>query len=215
MHIPDGFIPPIVYVPAYIVDLGLLVYGFKKIKQNLNEDTLPTLSVLSALSFILMSISFPVFGGTSVHITGVAILSIVFGYWISFFSTSLILFLQAVLFGEGGITAFPINSLAISFFGSLSAYLIFKFLKNFLKEEISCFISGWVSINLSALIVALVLGLIPLIAHDNSGNPLYFPFSWNVTIPALLIPHFLAGIVEGLYTASVYKILKLKELVNV
>ena len=215
MHIPDGFIPPIVYVPAYIVDLGLLVYGFKKIKQNLNEDTLPTLSVLSALSFILMSISFPVFGGTSVHITGVAILSIVFGYWISFFSTSLILFLQAVLFGEGGITSFPVNSLSISFFGSLSAYLIFKFLKNFLKEEISCFISGWISINLSALIVALVLGLIPLIAHDNSGNPLYFPFSWNVTIPALLIPHFLAGIVEGLYTASVYKILKLKGLVNV
>lgn len=215
MHIPDGFIPPIIYIPAYVVDVGLLVHGFKKIKQNLNENTLPILSVLSALSFVLMSISFPVFGGTSVHITGVAILSITFGYWVSFFSTSLILFLQAVLFGEGGITSFPINSLAISFLGSLSAYLTFRILKNFLKEEVSCFLSGWVSINLSALVVALILGLVPVIAHDNSGNPLYFPFSWDITIPALMLPHFLVGIVEGLYTASVYKILKSKGFVDV
>ncbi|WP_297889866.1 energy-coupling factor ABC transporter permease [Sulfurihydrogenibium sp.] len=212
MHVPDGFIAPSVYIPAYIVDIGLLTYSLKSLKYKLNEDTLPLLSVLSALSFILMSITFPVLGGTSVHITGVALLSIVFGYWISFFSVSLILFLQAVLFGEGGITSFPINSLAIAFFGSIASAITFKVLNRFLKEDISAFFSGWLSINISAFLIAVVLGIQPIIAHDDNCNPLYFPFGLNITLSALVIPHIFAGFIEGFYTAIAYKILKKKRL---
>jgi cobalt/nickel transport system permease protein len=210
MHIPDGFIAPTIYIPAYVIDVGLLTYGFKKIKDKLNEETLPLISVLSALSFILMSITFPLIGGTSVHITGVTLLSIVFGYWISFFSTSLILFIQAILFGEGGITSFPINSLAISFVGSLVSFITFKLLNKILKEEISAFLAGWLSINLSAILIALVLGIQPVIAHDNNGNPLHFPFGLSITLPALIIPHIFAGLIEGLYTVFAYKKIKKK-----
>lgn len=102
MHIPDGFLAPQVYIPAYLVDIGLLFYAFKRFKKDLKEKTIPYLASLSAFSFIIMSIAIPLPGGTSVHGLGVASLSLLFGPWTAFLSISLVLFLQATIFGEGG-----------------------------------------------------------------------------------------------------------------
>lgn len=202
MHIPDGFISPYIYVPAAVVDITLLSFSFKKLKYHL-EDDLPTISVLTALSFILMSITFPIIGGTSVHITGIPILSIIFGPWTAFFCSSLVLFIQAVFFGEGGITTFPINSLVMSFTISFVSYFLFKRLKN-INMYIAVFLASFISLILAALLLALILGIHPLLFHTTEGKPLYFPFGLEITIPALLIPHFFAGVVEGIFTISVY-----------
>ncbi|MEJ5172296.1 MAG: energy-coupling factor ABC transporter permease [Hydrogenothermaceae bacterium] len=215
MHIPDGFIAPQVYIPMYIVDIGLIIYGFKKLKDNLGKESFPTLSVLSALSFVLMAITFPLPGGTSVHITGITILSVLKGYWVSFVSVSLVLFIQAVVFGEGGVTSFPVNSIGITFIGSVVAYYTFNIFKRFVNRNIAMFMSGWLSLNLSALFIGFILGLQPVIAHDVSGKPLFFPFGFGIAVPAILIPHLFAGLIEGIYTVFIYKVLKSKGLTDV
>ncbi len=202
MHIPDGFISPYIYVPAALVDVALLSFSFKKLKSHL-EDDLPKISVLTALSFVLMSITFPIIGGTSVHITGIPILSILFGPWVAFFCSSLVLFIQAVFFGEGGITTFPINSLVMSFTISFVSYFLFERLKN-INRFVAIFLASFISLVLAALILAFILGIHPLLFHTIEGKPLYFPFGLEITIPALVIPHLFAGIIEGIFTISVY-----------
>lgn len=208
MHIPDGFISPITYIPFYILDAGLLLYSFRKVKESFNEESLPFLSSLTALSFAVMSLSFPVFGGSSVHITGITVISILFGYWTVFITTSIVLIIQAVMFGEGGITSFPINSIGIGLIGGFCGYITFRVLNGYIGEKQSLFTAGFFSTIASATFIALVLGLQPQLAKDGSGRPLYFPFDLEITIPAVLLPHVLAGVVEGLYTVAVYGIVK-------
>jgi cobalt/nickel transport system permease protein len=53
MHIPDGYISPMTVATSYAVMIPLWAYGFKKLKEKLDEKTLPLLGTLSALSFLI------------------------------------------------------------------------------------------------------------------------------------------------------------------
>ena len=111
----------------------------------------------------------------------------------------LVLAMQALLFGDGGITALPINALAMGLAGSFAALATWKLLGRF-HEAVALFLAGWLSIVLPAVLVATVLGLQPAIAHDAGGAPLFFPFGLHVTLPAVVLPHLLVGIGEGVLT---------------
>jgi cobalt/nickel transport system permease protein len=208
MHIPDGFIAPQVYVPAYFLDGLFLIYAFRRFKKALEERMIPYIASLSLFSFILMSIAVPLPGGTSVHGLGIASLSLLLGPWIAFICVSLILFLEAVIFGEGGITTFPINSIAMGFLGSFSAFYAYTMLKKFLSDKVSLFLAGFFSTLVSAFFMALLLGIHPYIFKDASGKPLYFPYGFSIVMPALLLPHLVVGTGEGLLTYLVVRLLR-------
>jgi cobalt/nickel transport system permease protein len=206
MHIPDGFLSPQTYLPAYALCAGLWAVGMRRLKASLNEETLPWLAVMTALSFVLMMVALPLPGGTTVHAAGIGLMALSFGVWMSFLAVSLVLAMQALLFGDGGITALPVNALAMGLAGSLAAWLAWRGLRR-LHEGLALFVAGWLSIVLPALVVALVLGIQPLIAHDEVGRPLFFPFGLPVTMPAVLVPHALVGLGEGLLTLLGYRYL--------
>ncbi|WP_456401689.1 energy-coupling factor ABC transporter permease [Persephonella sp.] len=207
MHIPDGFISPKVYIPAYIVTSGLWLYSIRKLKSELNEETIPFIALLSAFSFILTLIMIPLPGGVTAHPLGIGLLSVVFGYITGFFVISIVFFIQAVFLGDGGITTLPINAFAVGILGGGSAYFTFKFLKRF-GERFSLFLAGFISVVISSFFLALILGIQPIIAHDELGKPLFFPFGLNITIPAVLLPHLAVGLVEGIITVIGYNILR-------
>ncbi len=204
MHIPDGFIAPQVYVPAYAVATGLWGWGVRHVRRILREETIPQLAVFTALSFALMMVMIPLPGGTSVHATGVALLALLFGVPVTFLVTSLVLALQALVFGAGGVTALPVNALAIGLVGAAVARGSFHLLCR-IHETTALVAAGWLSVNASAFILAVVLGAEPLIAHDPSGQPLFFPFGLSVTLPAVMIPHAVVGLGEGVLTLLLWR----------
>ena len=122
MHIPDGFIAPQVYLPAYGVAAGLWTYGLRRLRAVLREETIPRLAVLTAFCFVVTMVMLPLPGGTSVHATGIALLALLFGVWTAFVAFSIVLLLQALLFGAGGVTALAVNALAMGMVGSLVAW---------------------------------------------------------------------------------------------
>ena len=77
MHIPDGFISPRFFVPAYAVAAGCWACAVRRLRRDLPEEAIPRLAVLTALAFVLMMVAIPLPGGTSVHATGVALLAVV------------------------------------------------------------------------------------------------------------------------------------------
>lgn len=204
MHIPDGFISPKVYVPAYAAAAGLWVYAARRVKRELSEEALPLIAVMTALAFVLMMIAIPLPGGTSVHASGIGILAVLFGVWVSYLSISMVLAIQALLFGVGGVTALPVNAIALGLAGGWAAALGFRLIKN-LSLKTALFAAGWLSVIVPAVILAVVLGLQPSIAHTADGTPLFFPFGINITLPAVTIPHALVGIGEGVLTVLVYQ----------
>jgi len=204
MHIPDGFISPVTYLPAYAITAGLWYKAYQT--TQLDSDKISFLSALSALSFVFMMIAIPLPGGTSAHLSGVALLSIIFGPWLGFSAISMVLIIEALFFGEGGVTTLGVNVLAIAFIGSFSAYYLYKLLKD-LNETVALFVAGWFGMTMPALFVSLILGLQPLIASVD-GKPLFFPFDIATTVTAVMIPHALIGIVEGLVTVILYRFLQ-------
>lgn len=206
MHIPDGFISPQTYLPAYGLAVGLWAFAARRVKRDLDADTLPFIAAYTALSFVLMMVALPLPGGTTVHAAGIGLLAVSFGGWMSFLAISLVLAMQALLFGDGGVTALPINALALGLAGSFAALAAWKLLGRF-NESIALFLAGWLSIVLPAVLVALALGIQPDIAHDAQGTPLFFPFGLNVTLPAVVLPHLLVGLGEGALTVLGYRYL--------
>ncbi|NPA16474.1 energy-coupling factor ABC transporter permease [Persephonella sp.] len=212
MHIPDGFISPKVYIPAYVVTAGLWAYGFKKLKDVLDERTLPFVAVMTAFSFVISLFTVPLPGGTSGHAVGVGLLSVAFGYWVAFVSLSVVFFLQAVLFGDGGITTFPINAFSMGFVGGVVAHYSYRLFGK-INDRFGLFVAGWLSVVVASLVVAVILGIQPVIAHTPEGKPLFFPFGIEITLPAVVVPHLIVGIVEGIMTVigiQVYRRLKVE-----
>jgi cobalt/nickel transport system permease protein len=204
MHIPDGFLSPQTYLPAFAMAAGAWAWAGRSLRSRLDETTVPRLAVLTALAYALGLIMVPIPGGTSGHALGIAILALVFGVRQAFLSYSLVLLLQSLMFGAGGITALAVNALAMGLLGSATAVAAFKLLKR-VNETAAVAVAAWLSVFISGAAVALVLGIQPLVAQQADGTPLFFPFGLAVTLPAILLPHAFIGIGEAVLTVLVWR----------
>jgi cobalt/nickel transport system permease protein len=207
VHVPDGFLSPQTFLPAYALAGGAWAYAARRLRRRLDDALLPRLAVLSAAAFVLMTVMLPLPGGTSAHASGIGILAVLFGPWTTFAAVSLVLVLQALVFGAGGVTVLPVNALAMGLAGSAAGCLGYRLLEH-LDERLALFTAGWLATVVPAGLIATVLGLQPLIARSPEGQPLFFPFGLSISLPAVVGPHVLLGVGEGLLTVLVVRYLR-------
>lgn len=203
MHIPDGFIAPQVYAPAYGAAGALWAAGLGRLRRTLEPAVMPRLAVATAAAYALMLVAIPLPGGTTAHITGVGMLTALFGAWQTFLSLSLVFLIQALMLGDGGVTALPVSALCVGLGGGLAARagLLLR------PRPAGVFAAGWLGAAVPALLVALVLGWQPHLARDAGGQPLYFPFGWRLTVPAIVLPHLLVGVADGAVALAAWRVL--------
>src|ERR1700690_4092371 len=167
MHIPDGYLSPATCAALYAGSAPFWYTALRRMKSAMNTRMVPLLSVFAAFSFIIMMFNLPLPGGTTGHAVGVGIAAIVLGPWASILAISIALIIQALLFGDGGITAIGANCFNMAIIGSLAAYGIYRLLAGRAPIEsprraMAGAIAGYVAINLSALAAAVELGIQPL-----------------------------------------------------
>ena len=208
MHVPDGFIAPQVYGPAYGAAGLLWAVGLRRLRRVLDPAAVPRLAVATAVAFALMMIALPLPGGTTVHVTGVGMIAALFGVWNGFLSLSLVYLMQALLFGDGGVTALPVNALAMGLAGSAAAVAVLRLAG---RGPVGLFLAGWLGAVVPAVIMALVLGWQPHLARAADGSPLFFPFGWSVTLPAVVAPHLAVGVADGVLTVMAWRLLRARE----
>jgi cobalt/nickel transport system permease protein len=134
-------------------------------------------------------------------------LTLLFGLRPAFLAYSLVLLLQALLFGAGGITALAVNALAIGLIGGGAAIVSLRLLRRW-HETLAVAVAAWLSVVVSGLVIALLLGIQPLIARKSDGSPLFFPFDVSITLPAVLLPHLFIGVGEAILTVLVWRYAK-------
>ena len=210
MHIPDGFLSPQTYLPAYAVAVGAWSWAARGLRQSLDETTVPRLAMLTALAYGMGLVMLPIPGGTSGHALGVAMLALIFGVRSAFVAYSLVLLLQSLLFGAGGITALAINALALGLAGAATAVAARHLLRGF-GDTLSVAVAAWLSVVVPGIIVAVALGVQPLIAHRDDGTPLFFPFGLDISLPAIVLPHMLIGVGEAVLTVLVWRYAKARK----
>ncbi len=181
----------------------------RRVRKTLSTGMIPLVSVFAAFSFVIMMFNLPLPGGTTGHAVGMGIASIVLGPWASILALSIALVIQAVFFGDGGITAIGANCFNMAIVGSLASYTVYRLVCyraaiGSSRRVLGAGIAGYAAINLAALIAAIEFGIQPLLFHDASGAPLYAPYPLSVSIPAMMIGHLtLAGLAECIISAGV------------
>src|SRR4051812_7474282 len=103
MHIPDGFLSPPVWATLDLVSLPSIAWMAKRARQGTDDRKIPLLGVMGAFVFAAQMINFPVGLGTSGHLVGGALLSIVLGAAAACVVMTAILALQAFVFQDGGV----------------------------------------------------------------------------------------------------------------
>jgi len=193
MHIPDGYLTPYVFIPAFIITIIFWAIYLKKVK--LTEKQVPIMGLLTALFFAAMMMNWPVVGGTTAHLLGGASMGLILGPFAGGISVTIILVLQAFLFGDGGLTTLGANVLNMGIIGVLVPCAIFLVLNKLVgakgnKLYAVIFVSAFAGDLLAAVAAGTELGL---------SQPV-FQYGLNVAIPAMALNHSIIGVGEGIIT---------------
>ncbi|MDR3677780.1 MAG: cobalt transporter CbiM [Acidobacteriota bacterium] len=209
MHIPDGYLSPSTCAVLYGASAPFWYAALQRVKAILTTRLVPLLSVMAALSFVIMMFNLPLPGGTTGHAVGVAIATIILGPWASILAISIALSIQAVFFGDGGITTLGANCFNMAIVGSLTAYAVYRIIAGRAaltspRRVMAAALAGYTAINASALCAAVEFGIQPIFFKDPSGAPLYAPYPLHIAIPAMMIGHLtFAGLAELVLSAGV------------
>ncbi len=202
MHIPDGYLSPSTCATLYAGAVPFWYVALRRMKSLLHTRMVPMISLCSAFSFVVMMFNLPLPGGTTGHAVGMGITSVVLGPWASILAISVALAIQAIFFGDGGVTAYGANCCNMAIVGSLTAYAVYRLIVGRAplhspRRVVAAAAGGYLGINLSALCAALELGVQPALFHDASGTPLYAPYPLSIAVPAMLVGHLtFAGLAE-------------------
>jgi cobalt/nickel transport system permease protein len=217
MHIPDGYLSPATCAVLYAGAAPFWYVAIERMKKALQTRLVPLLSLFAAFSFVVMMFNLPLPGGTTGHAVGVGLASVVLGPWAAMLAVSVALVIQALFFGDGGITAIGANCFNMAIVGALVSYAVYRLLAaraplTAPRRAVAAGIASYVAINVSALLAAVEFGIQPMLYRTASGAPLYCPYPLRVAIPAMLIGHLtIAGLAEFIVSAGVVAFLQKSE----
>jgi cobalt/nickel transport system permease protein len=196
MHIPDGFVSPVVAAATGVASAAAITVALGRSREAFGARRAPILGLTTAFIFAAQMINFPVAGGTSGHLLGGTLAAIVLGSpWAATLAMTTVFVIQAVLFADGGITALGANIFNMGLVGIWVGWLLYRPLQRLLggsrgRLPLAAGIAAAISVVAASIACAIELAI--------SGT---IPF--NIALPAMAGVHVLIGIGEGLITGSV------------
>ena len=194
MHIPDGFLSVPVSVVLWALSIGVIAYALVRVREDLGERQVPLMGVVAAAIFAGQMLNFPVAGGTSGHLVGAAIASIILGPWAAILVMTSVVGIQALLFQDGGLLALGGNIFNMGVISVAVAYGTYVLVRRVTGGQrwgilAASFAAGWLSLFVSSLAVALQL------AASGASTA-------SLAVPAMAGIHAIIGIGEGLITVG-------------
>jgi cobalt/nickel transport system permease protein len=196
MHIPDAFIPIWQGAIYWIIALIFVALALRWARKEMSEEKIPLIAVLAAGIFALQSFNLPVSMGTSGHLVGGALAAIILGSpFAAVFILTLVLIVQGVLFGDGGITTMGANIINMGVIGGFVGFYSFKGLMAVTRN-----------VNIAGLVAAWLACLIPALA---CAVEIYLAgtFPLREGLIAMGLYHAVIGVIEGLVTVVAIKLI--------
>ena len=200
MHIPDAFIPIPQGIVYWLIALVFVALALRWAKDEMNEEKLPLVAVLAAGIFALQSFNLPVSMGTSGHLVGGALAAIILGSpFAAIFILTMVLIVQGVLFGDGGITTMGANIINMGVIGGFVGFYTFKGLMAATKSmPVAGFVAAWLACVIPSLACAVEMFI--------AGT---FPLKEGLI--AMGLYHAAIGVIEGIVTvAAIFLIISVR-----
>jgi len=194
MHIPDGFVSAPVAAIGYVVAGVALAIAVRQTNRNLQEKLVPLMGVMAAFIFAAQMMNFPVAGGTSGHMLGAALATMLLGPWAAMIVMACVVGVQALVFQDGGLAALGTNVFNMGVVAVLVSYVMYWPVAAFgngwrLLHYGAGFAAAWASVQVAALFTSFELAV-------SGTSPL------QVALPAMMGVHALIGVGEGLITVA-------------
>ena len=212
MHIPDGYLGPQTYAVLDAAIIPLWAAAGSKMKKALKAKQVPLLALAAAFSFVIMMFNVPVIGGSTGHAVGATLIAIILGPWAACIAVSIALVIQALVFGDGGITAIGANVINMAVIMPFVGFYLYRLASGDrpspLRRIVAAGIGSYVGIVVASIAAGIEFGIQPLIAHTATGEALYSPYALNVAVPAMAIEHLLFfGPIEAAVTMGIVAVL--------
>lgn len=198
MHMADALISPAVGGTMWVVSAGLIAWCARKVKQTLNDRLIPLMGVLGAFIFASQMINFSIPGtGSSGHLGGGLILTVLLGPYAAFLAMASVLTVQAFFFADGGLLALGCNIFNLGFY---PAFIAYPFIYRLIAGDDRSTTRAWFGAIVAA-VVGLQLGAFSVVLETKASGISALPFGAFVLLMQPI--HLAIGIVEGLATAAV------------
>ena len=172
--------------------LGLALAG---VRRTVPPRRIPLIGLAAAFVFAAQMLNFPVAGGTSGHLIGAVLASVLLGPSAAVLVMSAVLILQCLMFADGGVTALGANVFNMALVASVVGHGAYRLLRRLVGEGLRARLfatafAAWCSTVAAAISCAGQLAL--------SGTvPL------QVALPAMGGIHMLIGLGEAVITTLV------------
>lgn len=198
MHMSDALLSPAVGGTLWAASAGLVGWSARKIATEQDDRSVPLMGVTGAFVFAAQMINFAIPGtGSSGHIGGGLLLSILLGPYRAFLVLASVLTVQALLFADGGLLALGCNVFNLAFF---PAFIAYPFLWRVLAGRDR---QGWRAgmASVVAAVASMEMGALSVVLQTVLSGVSDLPLT---TFALFMLPiHLAIGIVEGVITWGV------------
>ena len=182
----------------WAVSGSAIAYCSKKVQREMDDRKIPLMGVLGAFLFAAQMINFTIPAtGSSGHLGGGLLLTILLGPYAAFLTIASVLVVQALFFADGGLLALGCNIFNMGFFPAFIVYpLVFKRMLGATPTR-----TRLTAATMVAAVIGLQLGPLGVVLETVCSGISSLPFS---TFLLLMQPiHLAIGIVEGMVTVAV------------
>src|SRR5579862_3024528 len=184
MHIPDGFLDLKTATATAALSAAGLALAARQARKHLPPRRVPLMGLSAAFIFATQMLNFPVAGGTSGHLIGGVLASVLLGPSAAVLVISSVLIVQCLVFADGGVLALGANVFNMAVVSSVGGYFVFSLLRRTLPGDrgrlVAVALASWIATVAAAVVCAGQLAL--------SGT-----VAWSVGLPAMADVHMLIG----------------------
>jgi cobalt/nickel transport system permease protein len=203
MHMADALLSPATGLLMWAASGVALAVAARRVPQGADDSLVPLMGVLGAFVFAAQMINFSIPGtGSSGHLGGALLLSILLGPHAAFVVVASVLTVQALFFADGGLLARGANIFNLGLLPCYLAYpLVYRPLAGASPSPRRAAVAAVV-----AAVAGLQLGALAVVLQTVSSGVSSLP---GATFLGLMLPIQLAiGLVEGLATAALVLFLR-------
>lgn len=198
MHMSDALLSPAVAGVMWGASAAAIAVSSKKLSAEKDDAKVPLMGALGAFVFAAQMINFTIPGtGSSGHLAGAMLLSILLGPCAGFIVIVSILCVQALFFADGGLLALGSNIFNIGIIACFFAYpLVYRPLAGYSARRFRATFA-----IITSSIAAMCAGALCVVLQTTLSGISSLPLG---PFAAVMLPiHLVIGLVEGVVTAVV------------
>jgi cobalt/nickel transport system permease protein len=198
MHMADALLSPAVGGTMWAASAGAIAFCSAKVSKEPDDRKVPLMGVLGAFLFAAQMINFTIPAtGSSGHLGGGLLLTILLGPYAAFLTISSVLMVQALFFADGGLLALGCNIFNLGIFPAFIAYpLIYRPMAGVAPST-----SRVAAASIAAAVAGLQLGAFSVVLETTLSGISSLPFTAFISLMQPI--HLAIGIIEGIVTAII------------